>query len=133
MNFLKSMVTVLVRKNYGVCFDFYTEKLGLLPIAGDRNGPWTGFAMKKGDEYCLALFAADSQSAYKGYIQPIATAQTDTSILGIPTDNFDEDYNRLREAGVEFIGEPQAIKEWGLRTVRFRDPEGNLLSLNSRI
>jgi len=133
MDFNKAITTVLVRNDYGVCFDFYTKKLGLVPIMGDRNGPWTGFAMKDGGELCFAIFAGDAQSAYKGYIQPSATAQPDTTSFGIPSDNVDEDYTRLKEAGVEFIGEPQTIEDWGLRCVFFRDTEGNLLSLDGNI
>jgi len=133
LKFNKAFSTVLVRKDYGVCFDFYTKKIGLIPIWGDRNGPWTGFAMNEGEDYCLAIFTGDAQSAYKGYNQPSATAQPDTISLGIPSDNVDEDYKRLKEAGVEFLGEPQTIEDWGMRSVYFRDPEGNLLSLDGDI
>jgi len=133
MNFDKSMATVLVRKDFGACFDFYAGKLGLIPVWGDRNGPWTGFSTKEGGEYCFAIFAAEVQSAYKGYVQPSATAQPDTISLGIPSDNVDEDYKRLKEAGVEFLGEPQTMDEWGMRCVYLRDPEGNLLSLEGSI
>jgi len=130
MKFDKSMVTILMRRDYGASFDFYKEKLGLFPVAGDRNGPWTGFAVKEGGDYCLAIFAAEKQSAYKGYVPPASPVMSDNISLGIPSDNVDEDYKRLKEAGVEFIGEPQSIEEWGMRCVYFRDPEGNLLSLD---
>ena len=136
INFKKASVTILSRKDFGVCFDFYTEKLGLIPVMGDRNGPWCGFiteAGEKEEDYCFAIFAGDAQSAYKGYVQPSATAQPDTISLGIPSDNVDEDYKRLKEAGVEFTGEPQTIEDWGMRCVYFRDPEGNLLSLEGDI
>ena len=133
MKFNKASVTVLVRKDYGACFDFYTEKLGLIPVMGDRNGPWCGFTVNEGDDYCFAIFAGDAQSAHKGYVQPGGTTQPDTITLGIPSDNVDEDYKRLKEAGVEFLGEPQTIEAWGTRCVYFRDPEGNLLSLDGDI
>ena len=35
---------VQVRKDFGKCFDFYTQKLGLVAIYGDRNGPYASFA-----------------------------------------------------------------------------------------
>ena len=89
--------------------------------------------MNEGEDYCLAIFAGDAQSAFKGYNQPSATVQPDTISLGIPSDNVDEDYKRLKEAGVEFLGEPQTIADWGMRCVYFRDPEGNLLSLDGDI
>jgi len=68
---------------------------------------------------------------YEGYAMPTGTTPTDTIEFCIPTDNVDEDYKRLKDAGVEFIGEPQTIEDWGMRCVYFRDPEGNLLELSS--
>lgn len=38
MKFNETTIRILVRKNYGECFDFYTKKLGLIAIWGDRNG-----------------------------------------------------------------------------------------------
>ena len=35
---------VQVKNDFGKCFDFYTEKLGLIAIYGDRNGPYVNFA-----------------------------------------------------------------------------------------
>ena len=41
----------------------------------------------------------------------------------------DEDYRMLKDKGVCFIGEPRTIKEWYMRCVYFRDPDGNLFEL----
>jgi len=32
MDFNKTTVRIMVQKDYAACFDFYTEKLGLVPI-----------------------------------------------------------------------------------------------------
>lgn len=133
MKFKEATVRVLVRKDYGACYDFYTQKLGLLPNWGDRNGPYTDFVTKEGEEPCFAIFAGINMPMYKGYTPPTATTQPDTLEICIPSDNVDEDYNRLKEAGVEFISEPQTIEDWGMRCVYFRDPEGNLIELSSGI
>lgn len=37
MKFKETTIRVLVRKNYGECFDFYTQKLGLYVVWGDRG------------------------------------------------------------------------------------------------
>lgn len=47
MRFDNTTIRILVRKNYGECFDFYTDKIGLTPVWGDRNGPYTSFAVEK--------------------------------------------------------------------------------------
>jgi len=38
-------------------------------------------------------------------------------------------FPELKEKGICFIGEPQTIKEWYMRCVYFRDPEGNLFEI----
>jgi len=137
MDFSKTTVRIMVQKDYAACFDFYTEKLGLVPVweysVGDKNGPYTTLAAKEGGEPCLAIFNGKMMSAYKGYTLPSGTTPTDTIEFCIPCDNVDEDYKRLKDAGVEFIGEPQTIEDWAMRCVYFRDPEGNLLELSSDI
>lgn len=124
MKFKETTIRVLVRKNYGECFDFYTQKLGLHVVWGDRNGPYTSFAADSQEEPCFAIFLGDAMPMFQGYVQP------DTVTAVIPTDDLDQDYYRLQEAGVEFLGEPQFIEAWGMRCTYFRDPEGNLFELN---
>lgn len=130
MKFNEATIRILVRKNYGECFDFYTEKMGLTAVWGDRNGPYTSFAVSKDAPPCFAIFAGEAMSMFQGYAQPIAGAQPDTVVAVIPTLDLDKDYLRLKEAGVPFISEPQYIEAWGMRCTYFRDPEGNLFELN---
>lgn len=130
MKFNETTIRVLVRKNYGECFDFYTEKLGLHAVWGDRNGPYTSFAVQEGASPCFAIFTGDAMPLFKGYELPTFNQQPDTIAGIIPTDTLEEDYLRLKKAGVVFLGEPQYIEEWGMRCTYFRDPEGNLFELN---
>ncbi len=129
MRFNDMTVRILVRKDYGACFDFYKDKMGLLPVYGDRNGPYTSFAVKEGDAPRFAIFAGANTSMFKGYTQPSGSSQPDTIAAIIPSDDLDKDYQRLKAAGVEFLGEPQFIADWGMRCTYFRDPEGNLFEL----
>jgi len=129
VNFNKFAVTINVWKDYGACFDFYTEKMGLVPHWGDRNSDWTSFSAEKGALPCLAIFDANLMA--KGddnYQPPKEFTQPDTITLTIPTDDIERDYKRLKGLGVEFIGSPQA-KEMASKSVKFRDTEGNLLEL----
>lgn len=130
MRFNETTIRVLVRKDYGACFDFYTEQLGLAAVWGDRNGPYTSFAVQEGGAPCFAIFAGANMSMLQGYVQPDGHSQPDTITAVIPSDNIDDDYRRLKEAGVEFICEPQFIPDWGMHCTYFRDPEGNLFELN---
>ena len=131
MKFNETTIRILVRKNYGECFDFYTKKLGLIAIWGDRNGPYTSFAVSSDTPPCFAIFSGEAMSMFQGYQQPdIDSTVKDTIVAVIPTLDLDEDYLRLKEAGVSFIGESQYIEAWGMRCTYFRDPEGNLFELN---
>lgn len=130
MKLNETTIRILVRKNYGECFDFYTEKMGLTAVWGDRNGPYTSFAVNHDTLPCFAIFAGDAMSMFQGYTQPNTSTQSDTVVAVIPTLDLDGDYLRLKEAGVPFLGEPQSIEEWGMRCTYFRDPEGNLFELN---
>ena len=67
---------------------------------------------------------------FQGYQQPNVNAQPDTVVAVIPSEDLDADYQRLKDAGVLFLGDPQRIEEWGMRCTYFRDPEGNLFELN---
>lgn len=130
MKFNEATIRVLVRKNYGECFDFYTEKIGLCAVWGDRNGPYTSFAISKDAPPCFAIFSGDNMSMFQGYEQPGGIVQPDTVVAVIPSEDLDKDYEQLKNAGVHFWGEPQRIEEWGMRCTYFRDPEGNLFELN---
>lgn len=130
MNFNEATIRILVRKDYGKCFDFYTKKMGLTAVWGDRNGPYTSFATSSNAQPCFAIFSGEAMSMFNGYEQPKVNTQPDTIVAVIPTNDLDADYLRLKEAGVTFLSEPQYIEEWGMRCTYFRDPEGNLFELN---
>lgn len=130
MKFNETTIRILVRKNYSECFDFYTDKIGLIPVWGDRNGPYTSFAAGKNEPPCFAIFSGEAMPMFQGYVQPKTAAQPDTIAAVIPTEDLDGDYMRLKEKGVIFLGEPQTIESWGMRCTYFRDPEGNLFELN---
>lgn len=130
MNFNEATIRILVRKNYGECFDFYTKKIGLTAVWGDRNGPYTSFAINSNSKPCFAIFLGEAMSMFKGYEQPSFSTQPDTIAAVIPSFDLNFDYLRMKKAGVHFLGEPQYIEDWGMRCTYFRDPEGNLFELN---
>lgn len=113
MKFDETTIRILVRKNYGECFDFYTEKIGLVPVWGDRNGPYTSFAINSGTPPCFAIFSGEAMPMFQGYTQPPSNAQPDTVVAVVPTADLDGDYRRLKEAGVPFWVNPNTLKRGG--------------------
>ena len=120
-----------VRKDYQKCFYFYTEKLGLVPIYGNRNGPYTNFASYKHGVPFFAIYEAkDASNRVEEYVIPTSTESPDTLSAIFHTADFEHDYNRLLKAGVQFIGKRNFADEgFDFNLAYFRDPEGNLLSL----
>jgi len=131
MNISRITAGVQVRGDYGACFDFYVEKIGLVPIYGDRNGPYTSFANSKEEAPFFALYEAnDAAGRVAEYEVPANTASSDTLTAVFHTMDFEADYNRLQKAGVAFIGKRNfADVGADFSLAFFRDTEGNLLSL----
>ena len=122
---------VQVKNDFGTCFDFYTEKLGLVPIYGDRNGPYANFANREGGEPFFAMYCAkDASERIPGYTISDQTGASDTLSAVFHATDFEGVYNNWLEAGVEFLdrvvmGEGAEIFNMAI----FSDPEGNILSL----
>lgn len=129
MQFKNILIEVLVRGDYQACYDFYTEKLGFVPTWGDRNGPFTAFAMEDGGETCFSISAGDNLTNLKGYVQPKTNEQPDTILGTIYSKDIEADYKRMKESGVEFVCELQHIAAFDATQAYFRDPEGNLFAL----
>jgi len=47
--------------------------------------------------------------------------------LAFDVTGIDEEYERLKAAGVTFLSTPQSIGNHGLRSVYLRDPDGNII------
>lgn len=90
----------MIQKDYGECYDFYTKKLGLVPTWGDRKGPYTSFAMAKGDPNCFDMTLAKEMSLVKGYIQSAKNGISDTVVITLPTKDIQKDYAKLTANGV---------------------------------
>ncbi|MCL2368194.1 MAG: VOC family protein [Oscillospiraceae bacterium] len=127
----KVTACVQVRNDFGTCFDFYTGKLGLVPIYGDRNGPYANFANCKDGEPFFAMYSAkDASERIAGYTIPDNTRSSDTLSAVFHTTDFEDVYNNWLKAGVEFID--RVVMGEGDETFNmaiFSDPEGNMLSL----
>ena len=123
---------VQVKNDFGACFDFYTEKLGLVPIYGDRNGPYANFSNSKSGEPFFAMYAAqDASDRIPGYTIADTTGACDTLSAVFHTTEFEDVYRKWLEAGVEFIDKVVMAEgtDEAFNMAIFSDTEGNMLSL----
>ena len=120
-------LTALVVRDYDEAIAFYTEALGFTLVEDiyqpEQDKRWVVVAPPGGIESRLLLARAvgDEQSSRVGN-------QTGGRVfLFLYTDDFDRDYRRYRNAGVEFVREPKT-ESYGTVAV-FKDLYGNLWDL----
>jgi lactoylglutathione lyase len=65
--------------------------------------------------------------------KPTSVECQDKVALIMAVEDMDAVYRQLRERGVIFITEPLDRQNWGIRTAHFRDPDGNLIEINSSL
>jgi catechol 2,3-dioxygenase-like lactoylglutathione lyase family enzyme len=65
--------------------------------------------------------------------QPSSVKCQDRSALIFAVDNVDETYQQLTKKDVIFVTQPCDRPDWGTRTAHFRDPDGNLIEINSNL
>ncbi len=123
---------VQVKGDYQKCYHFYTEKVGLVPTYGDESGPYTSFASKKEEAPFFGMFQVDAViDQMEGYPISDNRISSDTLSATFHTTDFEEDYTRMKNAGVVFEVSKTVLGEGdqAFHIAYFRDPEGNLLSL----
>jgi catechol 2,3-dioxygenase-like lactoylglutathione lyase family enzyme len=114
-------VTLLV-PDYDKAIAYYVGKLGFKLIedtALSATKRWVVVAPPGNGETGLLLAQADSPNQLKA----IGNQTGGRVFLILKTDDFDRDFARFKQAGIEFLEEPR--KEAYGKVVVFRDPFGN--------
>ena len=116
----------LVVHDYDEAISFYTDKLGFTltedtPLSETKRWVIVSPPGGNGCSLLLAQASGDEQASRIGN-------QTGGRVfLFLHTDDFERDYHRLKNAGVEFVREP-AKEVYGTVAV-FKDLYGNLFDL----
>ena len=119
--------TVQVKGDYRKCYEFYTQKVGLVPIYGDGDGPYTSFSDSKDGEPFFAMYCShDLAKRTPRSIVLENTASTATLSAVFHTNDFETEYERMQKAGVEI---EKVDMDGQFNMAVFNDPEGNMLSL----
>ena len=122
-------VRLLVR-DFDACFNFYAEILRFEVTWGRPGDVYASFGV--GSDTSLSIFAQklmlDSLR-----LEVDAAAGAPRQVLCFASDNIDEECNRLQQAGVCFINQPQDYPGWGCRCAHFADPEGNIIEINQEL
>ncbi len=62
----------------------------------------------------------------------MADAGAGTCFLEFEVEDVDQDYERLQALAVRVV-KPPTTQPWGVRSVWFRDPDGNLINFYARV
>lgn len=121
----------LLVNDFDACFRFYRDVMGFQAVWGAEGSGYADFKSRRG-EAMVALFSKQgmAEALGTGDLPCDATCQ-DTAMLIFEAADLDSTVEALRARGVQFVTELQDRPDWGIRTVHLRDPEGNLIELNS--
>ena len=124
----RSHIRLLV-KNLKECFLFYRDILQLPVRYDDAN---SGYAEFKTDAVHIALYERKRMASVvnKGD-QPFDPNGQDRVAFILRVDDVWDGFKQLKAKGVRFATDPVDRIEWQCRTAHFRDPDGNLIELNS--
>lgn len=126
---LKYTHTRLLVTKFSDCFKFYRDVLEFPVTLGEPDGVYAEF--QTGGSI-LALFRRDfmAQVVATDHLPSSASAQ-DPVVLTFAVPNVDDAYRALSDQGVKFLAPPADQPDWFIRVAHFRDPQGNLLEINS--
>lgn len=122
-----------MRRFIGVCIitrdvprlrDFYREALHVEP---EGEGVFVAFS----SEGCqLSLFHDEGMEQMAP--GSMVGAGRGACALEFEVEDVDKEYERLRELGIPIV-KPPTTQPWGLRSVWFRDPDGNIVNFCAHV
>lgn len=120
-----SLLNVLVN-DQSAALAFYRDKLGFVVTEDLPFGERRWVTVRAADDSTMAITLELARSPED---QAVVGRQGGSEpLFGLATDDCVRDYERLRERGVEFLGEPQVLP-YGTG-VTLRDLYGNKIYLN---
>lgn len=124
-------VRLLVR-DFAKSWHFYRDRLGLTPVKGHGQPPYGEFAWR--GKLQLALFDRKLMASAVG-LSPGRYSEKNVgrSALVFEVGDVDRFAALLRRRRVRLLRGPTNRRDWGLRTIHFRDPDGYLVEIYSRI
>lgn len=125
---MKYAFTRLLVADFGNCFRFYRDVMGFQPGFGTEDDTYADFIV---GETNISLFDKNEMSQTLGTLdRPARPNSQDHICLTFGVESVDTFYKTLLAKGVTVLVPPTDHPDWGIRTVHFRDPDGNLIEVS---
>jgi len=125
------MRPILLVSDFDECFRFYSDTLGL-KVAFGREGESYATLIANGGRR-ISLFERGKMAEAIGGTNLFESGPSDQFSLAFDVVDLEATMDTLREKGVRFITPLLIRRDWGIRTVFLRDPDGNLIELEEGI
>jgi lactoylglutathione lyase len=122
----------LLTNQYPEMFRFYRDALDLRVRWGDEHGVYAD--LDTGNGVDIALFSRARIAEMIGTSgHPEKSKAQDPVMLIFAVDDVDFRANRLIEQGATLVNPPADQPDHGIRSAHLRDPDGNLIELNTEL
>ena len=120
----------LLVSDFDTCFRFYRDVMGFRVQWGAEGSDYAAFRGR--GEAMVALFSRQAMADILGAGELPSEAQCqDRAMLIFEAADLDSTVQALKVRGADIVADLQDRPDWGIRTAHVRDPEGNLIELNS--
>jgi predicted enzyme related to lactoylglutathione lyase len=119
----------LLVEKFDECFAFYSQGLGLEVTWGKPGDVYASF--KAGEGLMVSIFAAKLMEEHLGKANDARQRSYDPSMLVFEVNDVDQVYAELATKDIVPLKAPHDMPGWGIRCMHLRDPEGNLLEINT--
>ncbi len=124
---MKLDFTMLLVKKFDECFLFYRDVLGFKARWGDVGFSYASFDAGSGKRF--AIYRSE-RFVQKSGISGLPYASLD-HVMVFETPDLDSKVNEIAKRGGHFLDSPKDYPDWGVRAAHIRDPDGNLVQINS--
>jgi predicted enzyme related to lactoylglutathione lyase len=121
----------LLVNDFDECFRFYRDVMGFSVQWGAEGSGYADFRPPRGGAMVALMDRRGMPDALGGLDDRSSSSHGDHGLLVFDAADLDSTVAVLKARGAKFIADLTDRPDWGIRTAHLRDPEGNLIELNS--
>jgi catechol 2,3-dioxygenase-like lactoylglutathione lyase family enzyme len=125
-----NMRPILLVSRFDDCFRFYRDTMGFKIGWGKEGDSYAMFVVRRNIK--LSIFDKGQMAKAIGNDSlPSESTSQDKLALTFAVKDLDKTIKKMEKKGAKFVTPVIDRKDWGIRSIFLRDPDGNLLQLES--